>query len=299
MMEIITSVREMQRACRSLRSAGTLGLVPTMGALHEGHLSLVRRALDECDSVAATIFVNPTQFAAGEDYDIYPRSFEDDCAKLEAAGATLLFAPSVEEMYSAGASSFVEVADLDSRLDGASRPGHFRGVATVVAKLFHIVGPDSAYFGQKDAAQVAVLRAMIRDLDFPLQLVACPIVRERDGLAMSSRNRNLSPHDRQRALILHRALKAACALLEAGETDAGVLRSAMLDVFATCEGIRLDYIAVVDPSTLLPLASTTGGALIAVAAWVGSTRLIDNLLTENLSVDNPLVRNADMEETHA
>lgn len=298
-MEIITSVREMQRACRSLRSAGTLGLVPTMGALHEGHLSLVRRALDECDSVAATIFVNPTQFAAGEDYDIYPRSFEDDCAKLEAAGATLLFAPSVEEMYSAGASSFVEVADLSSRLDGASRPGHFRGVATVVAKLFHIVGPDSAYFGQKDAAQVAVLRAMCRDLNFPVQLVACPIVRERDGLAMSSRNRNLSPHDRQRALILHRSLKAACELLESGEMDADVLHRAMLGVFAMDGGVRLDYIAIVDPSTLLPLASTASGALIAVAAWVGSTRLIDNLLTENLSVDNPLVRNADMEETHA
>jgi pantoate--beta-alanine ligase len=298
-MQIITTVRQMQQACRNLRRKGTLGLVPTMGALHDGHLSLVRRAQAECESVAVTIFVNPTQFAAGEDYETYPRSFEDDCAKLEAAGVDLLFAPSPDGMYSSGSTTFVEVPGIGDRLDGASRPGHFRGVATVVAKLFNIVGPDLAYFGQKDAAQVAVLRAMIRDLKFPVQLVACPIVREPDGLAMSSRNRYLSPQGRRQALILHRALQTVCELLEAGETRSGILQEALSRVFAADEGVRLDYVAIVDPCTLLPVADTTPGALIAVAAWVGSTRLIDNLLTENLPIESLHLRHGLMEETHA
>lgn len=298
-MQIITTAGEMQQVCRTLKFSRTLGLVPTMGALHDGHLSLVRRALAECDAVAASIFVNPTQFAPGEDYEVYPRCFEDDCAKLEAAGTTLLFAPSAAEMYPAGASTFVEVAGLGDRLDGASRPGHFRGVATVVAKLFNIVGPERAYFGQKDAAQVAVLRAMIRDLNFPLQLVACPIVREPDGLAMSSRNRNLSASDRCRALILHRALYGVTKLIEDGETSAEVLRNAMLAVFASDSNVRVDYAEIVDPSTLLPVADTSRGALIAVAAWVGSTRLIDNVLTENLLVDNLVLEPHFMEAMHA
>jgi pantoate--beta-alanine ligase len=298
-MQIITTVRQMQQACRNLRRKGTLGLVPTMGALHDGHLSLVRRARGECDSVAVTIFVNPTQFAAGEDYETYPRSFEDDCAKLKAAGIDLLFAPSPEEMYSPGSTTFVEVPGIGDRLDGASRPGHFRGVATVVAKLFNIAGPDRAYFGQKDAAQIAVLRAMIRDLKFPVQLVACPIVREPDGLAMSSRNRYLSPQGRRQALILHRALEAAYELLEAGETRSDILQGALSRVFAADEGVRLDYAAIVDPCTLLPVTDTTQGALIAVAAWVGSTRLIDNLLTENLPVESLRLDHGLMEETHA
>ena len=286
-MQIITTLREMQQACRALRSHRTLGLVPTMGALHDGHLSLVHRALSECDAVAASIFVNPTQFAPGEDLAIYPRSFDADCARLEAAGVTLLFAPSAAEMYPPGATTFVEVADLGDRLDGASRPGHFRGVATIVAKLFNIVAPDRAFFGQKDAAQIAVLRAMIRDLDIPVRLVACPIVREPDGLAMSSRNRNLSTHDRQRALILHRALDAAASLLRSSETSAEALRSVLLTTLATDPGLRVDYAAIVDPATLLPIPSTSHGALLAVAAWVGSTRLIDNLLIEETPVDNP------------
>ena len=298
-MQILTTVREMQQACRNLRRTRTLGLVPTMGALHDGHLSLVRRALAECDAAAATIFVNPTQFAPGEDYATYPRTFEEDCAKLEAAGTTLLFAPTPEEMYPYGATTFVDVSGIGDRLDGASRPGHFRGVATVVAKLFHIAGPDRAYFGQKDAAQVAVLRAMVRDLNFPVRLVACPIVREKDGLAMSSRNRNLSPENRRRALILHRALQAACELLEAGETNAEALRRALLETFATEENVRLDYAAVVDPATLLPVEDTARGALIAVAAWVGSTRLIDNILTENLHIENLLLPHSSMETTNA
>ncbi|HSY36114.1 MAG TPA: pantoate--beta-alanine ligase [Acidobacteriaceae bacterium] len=298
-MQIITTVRQMQQACLKLRRKGTLGLVPTMGALHDGHLSLVRRAQGECDSVVVSIFVNPTQFAAGEDFETYPRAFEEDCAKLKAAGIDLLIAPSAEEMYAPGAITFVEVPGIGDRLDGASRPGHFRGVATVVAKLFNIVGPDRAYFGQKDAAQVAVLRAMIRDLNFPVQLVACPIVRERDGLAMSSRNRYLSLQDRLRALILHRALETACELLEGGESRAEILQEAISRVFAADEGIRLDYAEIVDPCTLLPIADTSQGALIAVAAWVGSTRLIDNILTENLQIESLHLRHGLMEETHA
>jgi len=288
-MRIITTVREMQQACRALKSTRTLGLVPTMGALHVGHLSLVQRALAECDVVAVSIFVNPTQFAAGEDFEVYPRSFEDDCAKLVASGVTLLFAPSAAEMYPDGTTTFVEVAAVGDRLDGASRPGHFRGVATVVAKLFNIVGPNRAYFGQKDAAQVAVLRAMVRDLNIPVRLVACPIVRERDGLAMSSRNRNLSVHDRQRALILNRALRAAETLVQSGETHAETLRDAIVSFLATDPSLRVDYAAIVDPATLLPIADISRGALIAVAAWVGSTRLIDNILIENVSSSNALV----------
>jgi pantoate--beta-alanine ligase len=284
-MEVLSTVREMQQACHALKSARTLGLIPTMGALHDGHLSLVHRALAECDIVAASIFVNPTQFAPGEDYEVYPRAFDEDCAKLEAAGVALLFAPSASEMYH-GATTFVEVASLGDRLDGASRPGHFRGVATIVAKLLNIVGPDRAYFGQKDAAQVAVLRAMVRDLNIPVQLIACPIVREPDGLAMSSRNRNLSAHDRQRALILHRALDAACELQQSGETSAETLRSAILTTFATDPRLRMDYAAIVDPTTLLPIPDITHGALIAVAAWLGSTRLIDNVLIDNVLLDN-------------
>lgn len=279
-MQVITTVRKMQQACRALKNTSALGLVPTMGALHDGHLSLVRRALAEGDVVVASIFVNPTQFAPGEDYDVYPRAFDDDCAKLEAAQVTVLFAPSAAEMYPLGMTTFVDVPEVGGRLDGASRPGHFRGVATVVAKLFNIVDPDRAYFGQKDAAQIAVLRAMILDLNVPVQLISCPIVREPDGLAMSSRNRNLSAHDRQRALILHQALHATGERLQAGETSAGVLRNAILTTFATDPNLRPDYVAIVDPATLLPIPDTTRGALIAVAAWVGSTRLIDNILVE-------------------
>lgn len=298
-MEIIRTIREMQQVCRTLKRRGTLGFVPTMGALHEGHLSLMRRAREECDAVAASIFVNPTQFAAGEDYETYPRMFEDDCDKLQAARVDLLFAPSEHDMYPTASATFVEVPGIADRLDGASRPGHFRGVATVVAKFFSIVGPDRAYFGQKDAAQIAVLRAMIRDLNLPVQLVACPIVRESDGLAMSSRNRNLSSQDRHRALILHRALEEVCNLLEKGEIRAAILTDVLREVFGMDEGVRLDYAAVVDPHTLLPVADTTQGALIAVAAWVGSTRLIDNILTQNLPIENLHLDRGSMEEMHA
>jgi pantoate--beta-alanine ligase len=249
-----------------------------MGALHAGHLSLIAAARAECDAVAVSIFVNPIQFGPNEDFDAYPRTFEADCEKLTAAGVQAVFAPSATEMFPPDNTTFVDTGELGTRLDGASRPGHFRGVATIVARLFHIVQPDRAYFGQKDAAQVAVLRRMVRDLNLPVQLTVCPIHREPDGLAMSSRNRYLSPEERSRALILSRALAAAQQLADQGETNAEVLRNAILKTFATDPELRIDYVAIVDPDTLLPLADTTPGALIAVAVWIGQTRLIDNLL---------------------
>jgi pantoate--beta-alanine ligase len=278
-MLICKTPAEMHSACKNLCSANkTLGLVPTMGALHDGHLSLIAAARAECDVVVVSIFVNPTQFGPNEDYAAYPRTFAADCEKLESAGVHAVFAPLADEMVTPDTTTFVDTGELGSRLDGASRPIHFRGVATIVARLFNIVQPDRAYFGQKDAAQVAVLRRMVRDLNFPVQLTVCPIYREADGLAMSSRNRYLSPEERQRALILSKALAAAQRLAQQGESNAEVLRGAILETFASDPQLRLDYVAVVHPDTLLPLADTSHGALIAVAAWIGTTRLIDNLL---------------------
>lgn len=277
-MRIITSIAEMQTAARELWRSGTLALVPTMGALHAGHLSLIAAAKRDCTHVAASIFVNPLQFGPNEDFSRYPRTFEADCAALTAAGVDILFAPSSETLIPAGATTFIEVAGISDRLDGAHRPGHFRGVATIVAKLFHIVAPDRAYFGQKDAAQLAVLHAMVRDLNFPVQLVACPIVREADGLALSSRNRYLTTEQRVRATILHRALDAAADLHARGEHNSQALIATMLRMLASEPTVVVEYAAVVDPDTLLPLSDTTRGALIAVAARLGETRLIDNHL---------------------
>jgi pantoate--beta-alanine ligase len=278
-MQVLSTIREMREACRAVRQRGqSLGLVPTMGALHAGHIELVRAACAQCDVIAASIFVNPTQFGPNEDFAKYPRTFEQDCALLKAEGAALLFAPQPEEMYPPGASTFVEVEGVGDRLDGASRPGHFRGVATIVAKLFHIVGPDKAFFGQKDAAQVAVLRRMVRDLNFDLELVVCATVREPDGLALSSRNRYLSASERARALVLSNALHVIAAKYHAGEKDVARLLEAGRGVMATEPEVRIDYFAIVDPETLLPLTEARAGALAAVAAHVGSTRLIDNTL---------------------
>jgi len=290
-MRILTAVEEMQSACRALRHAGkSLGLVPTMGALHAGHLSLVKASKAACDITAASIFVNPTQFGPNEDLAKYPRTFEADCALLEAEGVDLLFAPGVDEMYPAGASTWVEVEGEGGRLEGASRPGHLRGVATVVTKLFHIVAPTHAFFGQKDAAQLAVLRKMVRDLRFDLQIVGCPIVREPDGLAMSSRNRYLSADERRRALVLSRALRAASELVAAGETASAPLLAAMRAVFAAAPDVRIDYITVVDPDTLLPIEDITHGGMLAVAAYIGSTRLIDNVLLSTAEFDSLVLR---------
>jgi pantoate--beta-alanine ligase len=278
-MQVLSTVHEMRAACRAVRKSGqSLALVPTMGALHAGHIALVRAARAKCDVVAASIFVNPTQFGPNEDFSKYPRTFEKDCALLEAEGVALLFAPQSEEMYPKGASTFVEVEGVGDRLDGRSRPGHFRGVATVVAKLFHIVGPHKAFFGQKDAAQVAVLRSMVRDLNFPLDLVVCPTVREPDGLALSSRNRYLSAEERGRALVLSRALNVIAAAYGAGQKDVARLLEAGHSVLATEPDVRIDYLEIVNADTLLPLTEAVPGALVAVAAYLGATRLIDNTL---------------------
>jgi pantoate--beta-alanine ligase len=249
-----------------------------MGALHEGHLSLVRAARAARDVVAVSIFVNPTQFGPNEDLAKYPRSFERDCEMLEHEGVEFVFAPSVEEMYPAGAVTWVTVEELSGKLDGRSRPGHFRGVATVVSKLFHIVEPDKALFGQKDAAQVAIIRRMVRDLNLPVEIVVCPIVRQADGLAMSSRNAYLNAEERKRALVLHRSLQRVQQLVDAGERDALRLIAAVREEFAQESAVRLDYFEVVDPETLDPVADVSMGALVAVAAYVGATRLIDNVL---------------------
>jgi pantoate--beta-alanine ligase len=278
-MKICDTVVEMRTACHGARRAGKrLGFVPTMGALHEGHLSLVRAAKAACDVVAVSIFVNPAQFGPSEDLAKYPRTFDQDREMLEKDGVELLFAPAVEEMYPAGAVTWVEVEGLSDKLDGRSRPGHFRGVATVVAKLFHIVEPDVAFFGQKDAAQVAIVRRMVRDLSFPVEVVACPIVREADGLAMSSRNGYLDMQQRERALVLYRSLTRVKRLWEAGERNSGKLRAAGCEEIAGEESVRLDYFEIVDTEKLDPLETVKSGALVAVAAYIGTTRLIDNIL---------------------
>jgi pantoate--beta-alanine ligase len=280
-LKICTTIHEMRDASRAVRRAGKrLGFVPTMGALHEGHLSLVRAACAASDVVAASIFVNPTQFGVNEDLAKYPRSFESDCEMLEREGVAQLFAPAVEEMYPGGAATWVTVEGLSSKLDGRSRPGHFRGVTTVVAKLFHIVEPDAAFFGQKDAAQVAIIRRMVRDLNLAVKIVVCPIVREADGLAMSSRNAYLDPEQRKRALVLHRALIGVQGLAEAGERDTSKLLAAGREAVAKENAVRLDYLEIVNPDTLDPVEQVSGSVLVAVAAYVGSTRLIDNVLLD-------------------
>jgi pantoate--beta-alanine ligase len=278
-MQILRSVNELRAWSRTARMAGkTIGLVPTMGALHAGHASLIRAASERTQAVAVSIFVNPTQFGPNEDYARYPRTFDADCALAESLGADVVFAPSVEEMYPLGAETFVEVEQISDRLDGKSRPGHFRGVATVVAKLFIAAEPDFAFFGQKDAAQVSVLRRMIADLRMGLDLVVCPIVREEDGLALSSRNVYLSAEQRKQALVLSRSLRAVKQLVATGERDAEKLAAAARAVFAGEPAVRVDYIALVDWSTLEPVEMAAPGTLYAVAAWVGETRLIDNTI---------------------
>ena len=282
-MKIVRTIAEMRAAVAGLRHQGrSLGLVPTMGALHDGHISLVRAAKTACDAVAVTLFVNPTQFAPNEDFSKYPRTFEADCRLLEAEKVDLLFAPDTAEMYPDGATTWVSVEQIEDRLDGVSRPGHFRGVSTVVADLFHIVAPDKAFFGQKDAAQVAILRRMVRDLHFNLELIVCPIVREPDGLAMSSRNRYLSAGDRRHALVLSRALRAVEAQVQAGRTDAAPLIETGLRILAEEPSVRVDYFRIVDPDTLEDRPHVRDGALVAVAAFVGPARLIDNLLISAL-----------------
>lgn len=277
-MKTVTTVKETREACRDAKGSGRLGLVPTMGALHEGHLSLVRAAKEQCEAVAVSLFVNPTQFGPNEDLAKYPRTWERDCELLEKEGVDLLFAPLAAEMYPSGATTFVTVEGLSEKLDGKSRPGHFRGVTTVVSKLFHILEPDRAFFGQKDAAQVAVVRRMVRDLDLPVDIVVCPIVREPDGLALSSRNVYLDAVQRKSALALSRSLHRVQARFDAGERNVTALVNAGKQTMAEEASVRLDYFEIVDPDTLDPLTEVDKPVLIAVAAFVGPTRLIDNLV---------------------
>jgi pantoate--beta-alanine ligase len=279
-MEIVHTVAELRRWSRMVRAqtGNTVGLVPTMGALHAGHASLIRAASASCSHSAVSIFVNPTQFGPNEDYAVYPRAFEADCALAEANGASMVFAPSVDELYPAGAATFVTVEGLSGRLDGGSRPIHFRGVATVVSKLLIAAEPDRAFFGQKDAAQVAVLRRMAADLRFATEIVVCPIVRDAYGLALSSRNAYLSAAERAQALVLSRAVRKVEELAAQGERRAEALIQSTRDLFAAEPEIRIDYVELVDWSTLEPVATAVPGTLFAVAAFVGSTRLIDNTI---------------------
>jgi pantoate--beta-alanine ligase len=275
-MKICATISEARAACRDARAGRKrLGLVPTMGALHEGHLSLVRAAKG-CDAVAVSIFVNPTQFGPREDLSKYPRQFERDCQLLEKEGVEILFAPSVEEIYPDGQVTWVLVEGLSEKLDGRSRPGHFRGVTTIVAKLFHIIEPDAAFFGQKDAAQLALIRRMVQDLNFRIEIVACPIVRESDGLAMSSRNAYLNREERGRALVLQRSLQQVEQEFQKGERIAARLIATAKKVFAREPQVVLDYFEIVDPDTLDPVERISQKTLVAVAAYAGSTRLIDN-----------------------
>lgn len=262
-----------------------LGLVPTMGFLHEGHLSLVRRAKQECGAVAVSIFVNPTQFGPRDDFSSYPRDMARDLALLRDVNTDLVLAPASSEIYPPGHTTGVEVGAITDLLEGAARPGHFRGVATVVCKLFNIVQPTRAYFGQKDAQQTIVIRKMVRDLDMPLEVVICPTVREADGLAMSSRNTYLAAAERRAAAVLYRALTAAEAQFQSGERDAETLRRVMRTTLAGEPLANVDYLSVADHETLRELETIAqGGALLSLAVRIGSTRLIDNLVIGSAQV---------------
>jgi pantoate--beta-alanine ligase len=274
-MRVVNTIAEV-RAARS--GMGPMGLVPTMGFLHAGHISLVQQAKAECGAAAVSIFVNPTQFGPKEDLARYPRDLPRDLEMLEAAGVDLVFTPEPAEIYPQGFASRIEVGPVANPLEGASRPGHFAGVATVVAKLFNIVQPTRAYFGQKDAQQVVVIRRMARDLNMPVEVIVAPTVREEDGLAMSSRNSYLTPAQRAAAPVLFQALSLARARFEAGERSADTLRSLMREVIVTEPGVEIDYVSIADPGTLQELDQVGVAALASLAARLGRTRLIDNLL---------------------
>jgi len=277
-MLTVISLSELHSTRQSF--SGTVGLVPTMGYLHEGHLSLVRRAREECDHVVVSIFVNPTQFGPKEDLSKYPRDLERDLSLLSSLGVDLVWTPTEQVMYPQGYQTWVEVERITHPLEGSMRPGHFRGVATIVAKLFTGVQPHKAYFGQKDAQQAAVIRQMTRDLNFPIEIVVCPIVREPDGLAMSSRNVYLEPEQRKAATVLYRSLCAAKNAYENGERQAEKLRQIMRDVLATELLAQLQYVSCADYDTLEELETVTGKTLLSMAVFLGKTRLIDNFVLE-------------------
>ena len=283
-MQVISQIAQLKQVIRAAKANGkSVGLVPTMGYLHEGHLTLMRRAKDEQGFVIATLFVNPLQFGPQEDYADYPRDLARDCELAASIGVDVLFAPSVDEMYPGGNGktlTFVDVEKITAPLCGASRPGHFRGVATVVSKLFNIAEADVAYFGQKDAQQVAVIRRMVEDLNMNVKVVAVPIVRESDGLAMSSRNKYLDQGQRQAALVLSRSLAKAAVMLEEGERDSALILATVRELICQEPLANIDYVSLVDPLTLESLESIDNQALLALAVRFGKTRLIDNLIWE-------------------
>lgn len=278
--QVVTTISKIRRRIEECRRSGRrIGFVPTMGALHAGHGALIERARADSDFVAVSIFVNPTQFDRKDDYERYARTFPEDVALCSAMGADLVFAPEASEMYPTSLDTSVNVARVSEGLCGQFRPGHFRGVATVVAKLFHIVQPDQSYFGEKDAQQLAVIRRMVADLNMPIEIIAVPTVREPDGLALSSRNRRLNPRERASAPVLYRSLLAAKQLIEDdGCTDAGQIRQTAASVLEEESIVRLEYLEIVEPDDMTPLDRIAGPVRIAIAAWLGSTRLIDNVL---------------------
>ena len=283
MTAVAGTIEEVRAAVRKARAAGhRVGLVPTMGTLHAGHVSLIRAARNETGFVVVSIFVNPAQFGPGEDYETYPRPLEEDLEVCRAEGVDLAFAPDASEMYPSGFATTVHMTGMTEKMCGAARPGHFDGVSTVVAKLFGIVEPDAAYFGEKDAQQLAVVRRMVRDLNVPVEIRGCSLVRDADGLATSSRNAYLSADERQRALVLHRALAGARQRISDGERDAKRIADEVRRQIADTGGVNLEYVAVVDPDSLEDLTEIGNQVLVAVAARVGSARLIDNVLLRDL-----------------
>lgn len=281
-MIIATTIAQVRAQVAAWKKEGlTVGLVPTMGYLHEGHASLVDEAVRQCDRVVASDFVNPTQFGPNEDLEAYPRDFDRDCALLEEHGCALVFHPAVEEMYAPGAATYVEIlSDMPKQLCGKTRPIHFRGVCTVVSKLFNIVTPDKAFFGQKDAQQLAIIRQMVRDLSYGIEIVGCPIVREADGLAKSSRNTYLSQAERQAALVLSESVFLGQKMVAEGETDANKIVAAMTEHIQAQPLAKIDYVSAVDGVTMDPVDQIAGTVLVAMAVYIGKTRLIDNFIVE-------------------
>ena len=281
-MIIATTIAQVRAQVAAWKKEGlTVGLVPTMGYLHEGHASLVDEAVRQCDRVVASDFVNPTQFGPNEDLEAYPRDFDRDCALLEEHGCAMVFHPAVEEMYAPGAATYVEIlSDMTKQLCGKTRPIHFRGVCTVVSKLFNIVTPDKAFFGQKDAQQLAIIRQMVRDLSYGIEIVGCPIVREADGLAKSSRNTYLSEAERQAALVLSESVFLGQKMVAEGETDANKIVAAMTEHIQAQPLAKIDYVSAVDGVTMDPVDQIAGTVLVAMAVYIGKTRLIDNFIVE-------------------
>jgi pantoate--beta-alanine ligase len=280
-LELIRAVAHMREFVAGARLQGrTIGCVPTMGALHAGHGALMDRARSECGSVVATIFVNPIQFDRPDDYERYARTLDADLVYSEARGVDVVFAPSAAEMYPEPSATFVEVPELARHLCGEFRPGHFRGVATVVAKLFNIIQPDAAYFGEKDAQQLAIIEQMARDLNFPVRIVPVPTVREPDGLALSSRNQRLTPEERRVAPALFQALSRARELIAAGERNPQVVKRVAADLLSRQAAMRLEYLEIVDPRSMQPVDRISGPVRVAAAVWLGTTRLIDNVIAQ-------------------